>query len=261
MSFICRNGPEHRHETREQARTCWGFATPTDAARSILSGPLDPTPPPPLLPPTAVHSPAQSRPATGAQIKYATDLGGDPGRIARCDFYSISSYIDELKRGGAKVTSAPIVDPKLEFAKSMLTSLQSGYYAVRTDPTTDDIFFMRVSRPKSGTKKDALQVQSMHGTAAAKPSLMEALVVWPSNRYTFFGRYLQDHWRTRLVDSIMLLVTDPIGAARLYADKIGRCCRCNAALTDERSRHYGIGPECEKYWPHIIEAVDSQEVR
>lgn len=206
-------------------------------------------------------APSYVKPATPAQIKYATNLGGDPSRIARCDFYSISSYIDEMKRGGAKVTSEPIVDPKLEFAKSMLKALQSGYYAVRTDPASDDIFFMRISRPKNGVQKDALKVQSMHGTAASKPSLMEALVVWPSERYTFYGRYLQQVWRGKLVDSIMFLVTDPIGAARLYAEKIGRCCRCNAALTDERSRHYGIGPECEKYWPHIIEAVDSQQVR
>jgi hypothetical protein len=202
------------------------------------------------------------RHATTSQIKYATDLGGDLAHISTLDFYSISSYIDELKRAkkGATVTTpaAPAVDPRLEFMKSLLPNVDDGYYAVQKDGT-GPVYFIRLSRPKSGHFKGSVKVQSMHGTAAAKPSLMDAAAFWPSGRVTFYKRYQQAHWQESLIDWLMLLVTDSYGAARLYASEIGRCCRCNAALTDDNSRHYGIGPECEKYWPHIIEMVDAAE--
>jgi hypothetical protein len=244
---------EHTHETALEAKICHGLVKV-------------PAPTPVYVPPPAAPS---VRHATPAQIKYATDLGGDPVRIARCDFYSISSYIDELKRGGAKVTTQPVVNPKLEFVKSMLLNVDSGYYAVRTrdDGSDKEIFFMRISRPKSGQYKGTLKVQSCHGGAGIGspansrdlPVLMDGVVLWPSGRTSFYGRYNQAHWQEVLVDSIMKVVTDAYGALRLYSEQIKRCCRCNAGLTDDNSRHYGIGPECEKYWPHIIEMVDAAD--
>src|SRR6478672_1718439 len=232
--------PEHLHHTVEQSKICHGLIKVPAPSLS------------PAFPPVPAPAPVVRR-ATDAQIKYATDLGGDPVRIARCDFYSISSYIDELKRGGAKVDTAPKVNPKLEFVKAMLMNVDSGYYAVRTvDGSDDDIFFMRVSRPKSGNGAGGLKLQSVHGGAGAgfserdKPVFKDGLIIWPSGSYTFYDRYRQAHWQEVMVDSVMKLVTDTFGAARLYSEKIKHCCRCNKALTDDRSRHYGIGPECEK---------------
>jgi hypothetical protein len=39
---------------------------------------------------------------------------------------------------------------------------------------------------------------------------------------------------------------DPLAAARLYGDELGRCSMCNHSLTTEESRAIGIGPVCLK---------------
>lgn len=239
MSFRCKNGAEHYHNTILESQICWGI----------------------------VPAPAPARPvrfATEAQLKYIKDLGGDVEHAKHLKIHDASSYIDELKRRPKKVdvpepAPATVEDRRLEFVKGMVPSIDSGYYAIQKEEGAE-IFFMRVSRPKSGKYKDAVKLQSVHGTAAAKPRLMDAMVLYPSGKYYFMDRYFKDHYhRERLIEAIMLLVTDAWGAQRRYAEKIGRCCRCNAVLTDDKSRHYGIGPECEHYWPHIIEMVDAAE--
>ena len=48
------------------------------------------------------------------------------------------------------------------------------------------------------------------------------------------------------------IITDQRRAAARYGQELGQCCRCGKALTDARSRWYGIGPECEKHWPELV---------
>lgn len=242
MSFKCKNGPEHTHETVYQSRVCWGLVKPDTHAAPFV------------------------KLATDAQLKFIKDLGGDPVHAAKMPIPEASSYIDELKRRKHAVTVAPepapapkvdMTDKRLEFVKVMLSSISPGYYAVQAEEGAE-IFFLRISQPKNGKYKGAIKVQSLHGTASSKPRSEDALVLFPTGKYYFMAKYFSDHFRReRLIEAIMLLVTDAWGAQRRYSEKIGRCCRCNAALTDERSRHYGIGPECEKYWPQIIELVDA----
>lgn len=43
---------------------------------------------------------------------------------------------------------------------------------------------------------------------------------------------------------IQAVAADPIATGRRFAELTSRCCSCGRALTDARSKVYGIGPEC-----------------
>lgn len=148
-------------------------------------------------------------------------------------------------RGGEKI---------LKFLP-MLEQVPEGYYAVQPDTVTP-LFFLRVSRP---TRKDSKLLGCTVIQRVSGPDLDRGAIVHPPSdwapeqgpRVTLY-----DH---RVEDAVLLLVCDHMGAARRYATEIGKCARCNLRLTDVRSRHYGIGPECERHWPWMIANVDEQE--
>jgi hypothetical protein len=56
------------------------------------------------------------------------------------------------------------------------------------------------------------------------------------------GRAITDSIR----EALRTLSADPVGFAREYGRRTGRCCFCNAALRDERSTEHGYGPVCAK---------------
>jgi hypothetical protein len=129
----------------------------------------------------------------------------------------------------------------------MIHAIPDGYYASRQDSTRPLTFF-RISRPKRGDFKGAIKVQTQHG-----PDLKLALTIYPGDRV---------YWSNMAVeDDLLLVVVDPNGTGIAYAEELQRCMRCNTELTDERSRWFGIGPECEKHWPHIIDLVTDRKGR
>jgi hypothetical protein len=134
---------------------------------------------------------------------------------------------------------------KKDFAVQMLRDIEDGRYAV--DPAGGDNYtFIRVSRPKHGKHRGAIKVQTQHSD-----DLITRVLIYPSGMVV---------WRMEsLVELILIIAVNKTACSVAYGRKIGRCCRCGKTLTDERSRHYGIGPECEQHWPHIIEEVDQLE--
>lgn len=123
----------------------------------------------------------------------------------------------------------------------LLIGLRDGYYAARVDSTHAYTFF-RVSRPKSGRYAGAIKIQTQHG-----PDYKLALVRWEEDRVSVYNWTIED--------ALLVACIQQVNCAIAYAEEIGKCCRCNTELTDERSRWYGIGPECEKHWPEIIPEV------
>lgn len=123
-----------------------------------------------------------------------------------------------------------------------LEDLRDGYYAARQQDDHAYTFF-RVSRPKRGLYKGCLKIQTQHG-----PDYQLVMVVRPDQSVTVFNFAVEDE--------LMIVCLDQPNCAFAYAEKMEACMRCNTELTDERSRYYGIGPECEKHWPHMIELVD-----
>jgi hypothetical protein len=135
---------------------------------------------------------------------------------------------------------------KLTTMAPLMSRVPDGYYAVDLGDGSA-IKFLRVSTEKKGPKTGSRRVQTIHGGSLSDYKWR----LYPSGKI--------DCWDTRIEDLILLLIGDYEGALRRYAREIDRCCRCNTRLTDERSRRFGIGPECEKHWPWIVETVLMEE--
>jgi len=126
----------------------------------------------------------------------------------------------------------------------LLDGVPDGYYATQLDAESK-IDFIRISRPKNGRYAGTVKIQSQHAER-----LDTDAVVWSDGTCSIYS--------TTIIDILMLLVADYRTCTLRYAKEIGHCCRCNTELTDMTSIHYGIGPECVKYWPWVIEVVDEQ---
>lgn len=238
----------HVHATVEEARWC------------VYRRPVVYTPPTPVQAASRPYTPARDwRDDAGTMSRqqhgYLIRLGAHEGLFKiggkRLSMNQASRLIDDIKSGlvdPSKKKGRPRVDPeyaqKLEFIDGLLDMVPDGYFAVRRQEG-DPITFMRISRPTRGQYKGCIKVQTQHG-----PSLEVRLIKWPSERWTV---YLAD-----TVDKMMLVVTDFQGAMMTYSQEIGKCCRCNTELTDERSRWYGIGPECEKSFGWVIARVNEE---
>ena len=136
-------------------------------------------------------------------------------------------------------------DPRLPILEAMFDMIPDGYFAVELGDGTP-LQFYRVATRKTGVYKGKRTIQTQH----AESYIMRAVVPATGGRWLLRAGVSIDH--------INLVIADHKSAARRYATEIGKCARCNTKLTDERSRHYGIGPECEKSWPWMIEMVDLQ---
>lgn len=184
---------------------------------------------------------------TQPQFDYVVDLGGDPMLAIKYTVKGASLYIERLKRDRKKasvISDAPN-RKQTKIPLEMLHAVPDGYYASQQDSTRPHTFF-RVSRPKSGNYKGALKIQTQHG-----PELNLALTIYPGDRV---------YWSNLAVeDDLLLVVVDPNGCAIAYNEQIGNCMRCNTELTDERSRWFGIGPECEKHWPQMIDLITDRK--
>ena len=233
-----------------------GFTHPTVAdVRKCAAGPARPS----------TGNVTAPRPVSERQLDYIRKLHGDATYASKLTVEQASAYIKRLKRnkGNGVTTREPAVSqtastpaappppaprrPKIELKvpKPMLESVPDGYYAVQLDATKPTIFF-RVSRPKSGRFKGALKVQTQHSE-----NYELYAVIWPSGQVSAY----ESRWQ----DELTILAIDYNSASISYGQKIGRCMRCNKELTDERSRWYGIGPECEQVWPHIINLVNDKK--
>jgi hypothetical protein len=58
--------------------------------------------------------------------------------------------------------------------------------------------------------------------------------------------------------AVSAFVTDPVQAMALSAN---HCCLCGRALTDERSRSRGVGPECVRFLNHLVQTYSYRAVR
>lgn len=256
MSIRCSNG--HLHDSVEDVKRCYGIGSPVATAPSSgsghpVSGPLDHT-----------------QHATPRQLAYIDDLGGDPLLCATYTIHEASKVIENLlvakgrkARMTATPTPPPVPEPSPEPVPSrsttetkvvlaLLDGLPDGYYA--WTPALDaDVTFLRVKRYPVTAKnrwRGSVLIQTQHSD-----ELIPAWVLWPSGR---ISRFRTGHSGIDIEVIINGLIVDHRRAALLYSKLKGNCCICNKELTDPRSRHYGIGPDCEKTHQSIINEVDDQ---
>lgn len=222
------------HDTVDNVKICYGLL-PREAVRPYTR----------VLEPT-----------TPAQVNYVTLLGGDVEYAKRIGKNSTSVYIDQLKKKGGAVsspTTLPVApDPKLNFFSTLINSLPDGRYAARMDET-EAMRFFRVKRHTRGRFVGCLQIQTQHSER-----LMNAAIRLRDQRWLFDSHYRYTSDKDKLLDLLLLVCADPQTAGFNYAKELGRCRICGKTLTDERSRWYGIGPDCETRYSHLIEWVDEQ---
>jgi hypothetical protein len=132
--------------------------------------------------------------------------------------------------------------------EAMVKVIREGRYAVDVGKSSQRFIFLRITRPTKGRYKDALKIQTQHSD-----KLKEAAVGWPSGTWTLAG------YKADIDAALRMIVVNPVDATLLYAKELGCCARCGIELTDERSRYYGIGPECEKHWPDLINSVNESK--
>ena len=248
MSFICKNGAPHKHNTVAESKDCWRATyRPAPATPVVVYG-------------TAYtrdenRLPRPNGMSTWKQLDYVDDLKGDTAYAITLDKIKCSEYIGRcIKNKKALPAATPPpekpVDKRLELLKGMIDLVPDGYYAVQLGDNEEHLDFLRLKRPKAGTRLygGALKVQTQHG-----PALDLAAVLWPSGKWQIY--------KQSVIDMMLAVVTDHHGAAQRYGKKLGRCMRCNCELTDDRSRHYGIGPECETKagWEWAIATVDERK--
>lgn len=205
MSFHCKNGIPHKHETAEESRACWNAALiqRTQATR------IQPTQPRPIT---------HSVPLTGA------------GSTA---YHSGSKLLKFLP---------------------MLDQVEPGYYAVEPGDGSD-LTFWRISRPTRTDAKyrDCTVIQRVSSDDLVRGAIVHPPTQWsPGRRVTVYD--------TRTEDAMLLVICDPRGCAFRYSQEIGKCGRCNKQLTSEW-RKVGIGPECVKHWPWMLEMHNERQAQ
>ena len=261
MSIRCSNG--HEHDTVDDVKRCYGILPSATPAPSVAATP------------TPDRHEWRVGGVTPRQLDYILDLGGDPILCRTYTREEAHKVIDNLlvakgrkARMSGTHTWSPTYKPEPEpepeperpsrsttetkVVLPLLDMLPDGYYA--WTPALDaEVTFLRVKRWAPTAKNrwaGATLIQTQHSD-----ELLPAWVRWPSGR---ISRYRNGRDGLDIETVINGLIVDHRRAAQLYAKLKGNCCICNKQLTDPRSRHYGIGPDCEKTHQSFIAAVDDE---
>lgn len=231
--MLCRAGERfpttHEHSSVAEARRCWSRVySPASTPPSVASAPPSPPPVATVPPPPA----PSVRMVSARQLEYVNKYNGDYKYASKLTYDEAYEYVNKLiqehrqNRQGSRMAK----NPKLDIIKGMIDMIPEGYYAAQND--TGHVDFLRLSRPTKGEFRNAVKVQTQHSE-----KWQNALVLWPSGQWSVY--------RWNAVDIITLVVVDYKTCARRYAIELQSCMRCNKLLTDDRSRHYLVGPECE----------------
>lgn len=139
--------------------------------------------------------------------------------------------------------------PRLENTvfTALLDSVPDGRYAWQ--PSSEvPLRFIRLKRYAKTARNrfaGATIVQTQHSD-----DLKLAWVWWPSGQISVYDNGICD-----LINGV---IVDYKRCRKTYSEHLNQCGICGKTLTDERSRHYGIGPDCETRYPEVIDEVDDQ---
>lgn len=261
----------HTHETAAEMRAAHGLSEPTDheAVRAPYVAPTPAPVPTPTPAPVAPYAGARApwEPVTRPQLDYGAKLGLDTDamtllgkrgssalidvRLGKSTLYEAMSKLHGTgyaRHDARPAAPAPVAAPEPppisrrselpEATIGLIGLVADGYYATRTSPTEPYLFY-KVSTPKSGQYKGSRKFMTRHGD-----DWKTAFVIWPSGRASSYKPGIDQH--------LLELIANQSKAKLQYARQIGSCCICGKTLTDERSRYYGIGPDCETRHSDII---------
>lgn len=267
MSFWCTTGGDrHQHETLAEMRAAHApsrgeesdsktreprAGTPVPATATVPAEPV------PVAPAAIVTAPRpdyyQREQDWIARQPWTDDKKQDARRnvlrnrpnlpISPSDWDEWSAKWDAVL--GVDAHGREVNDPRLKLLKGMIDMIPDGYYAAQADEG-GHVDFIMLSRPNKGQYKNHIKVSTQHSE-----NWMPRLALMPNGRWLVLDR--------STIGPLMLVVADYRACARRYAIELQHCWVCNTALTDDRSRHYLIGPICDKkpQGPGWIDEVDN----
>ncbi|AXH68146.1 hypothetical protein SEA_TEATEALATTE_89 [Gordonia phage Teatealatte] len=218
-------------------------------------------------PPPAPLKPWQTRPATQRQLDAVERMAAERDldyELPKLGWQAsnLISMMGGMKKPTPPPQPQPAFEPPPEPAPDpepaaqkvydplplmMVSQITDGRYAITADDNTETIFLRKVTH-----KADAKNTR-MAGATVLQHRIAEDwnshTVYWPSGQVS---QYSNSYKNTILPEAWAQVFVDPQGAAHRFAEREHRCCSCGTNLTDARSRHYGIGPECEKARPDVI---------
>lgn len=274
MSIRCSNGTAHSHETVDEVRACYATSVEAISAPLTASGtgahaqPASPlggdSEAPRAIPAVPVsvpeHQPFTARNEWIERQSWSVEKKGaarlEVNRLSdAAQTYSLESSTYwtrwsrdfDIEECGAKTEMGlPFRDPRLQLLKGMIDLIPDGYYATQLEDTAP-VDFLRISRPNRGKWNGHVKVQTQHSE------------LW-ENRLALMPDGIWLVMDQRVIPMLMLVVADYRMCAKRYAVEIQSCMVCNTQLTDDRSRHYLIGPICDKkpQWLWVIDEVDAK---
>lgn len=137
-------------------------------------------------------------------------------------------------------------DPLLAMITGMVQMIPEGYYATAPNGENGHCDFVRIHTSKSRKSRyyNSLVIQTQHSDK------------WEVRMVLWSGTGKWSVYSPRVIDYLMEIVSDYKSCGIRYAVMLKHCMRCNKELTDDRSRHYLVGPECEtkhKFnWPVLM---------
>lgn len=249
MALITCGNCKDKHEGAQAVRACYAAkygqtSTPApQAAPAAVAAFLHPAPVAAPAMSVVSASPsfyAQVAPMTERQGSFIRGLDAErqvpvAGSTEREAF--LIARLEDVIGGGKSVSKAEASDvigwlqglpvatavrPAQRPVPTALPVIPEGHYAVPSRTGSNDLDFFRVDRPTDGR--------------------------WAGR--TFVKRVIGGKPDQAVRGGETRLALEAIAAAGvqesavLYGREIGRCYRCNRALTDETSRALGIGPDC-----------------
>lgn len=130
---------------------------------------------------------------------------------------------------------------------AMLDMVPDGRYAWQPSEEVP-LTFIRLKRYDAKARNrfaGATVVQTQHSE-----TLKLAWVWWPSGKISVHN--------SRICDVINGVIVDYKRCRKRYSAELNQCGICGKTLTDERSRWYGIGPDCETRHEDVIWEVDEE---
>jgi len=186
---------------------------------------------------------------TTEQLNKARRLGIDLHRAWKRG--PLGDEIDRvLAERGQSVTAEVPEPPKTKVPLDMLQKAGDGYFAVRLDANRPHTFFrLNTIKPIAGVRRKlpigTFTVETLHGD-----NRRWMLTIFPNGNVKEYDLSKEDE--------LLMVCVDPNGGRIEYGIEIGSCGICGKTLTDERSRWYGIGPDCEKRNGILISIVENK---
>ena len=128
--------------------------------------------------------------------------------------------------------------------------IPEGYYAVLDPLNAGEMTYWRKKvRKRGGQSFGPWPQKARYGPTLTRKDLPEGVSERSEEGQAFIRDWYENVSRLYKDAIVAAIVEDPVIAGQRFADWAIRCCCCGKGLTNDRSKVYGIGPECRKGMP------------